>query len=332
MHLELMRKIFALGMAVIFSADLPASTAEEKPLLSQPPIQVMGTTGRFDYLSVDESNRRLLADHPENGSFDIFDLDSGKLIRSLPLGAAQGAAYDSRHNRYYVTLSKQQKVVAVDAASFQTLAEIPLSGPADGILFSPATGLLYAGHDDANEVWIINSENNKIQAAATLDGEGPEGAAIDDKGVNYFQNVKKANAIELLDGANGKNLKSWPTAPAENPHGLAYDQEHHHLLVAGGNGKFVILDDMTGKVLSSFDMAPNVDQIAFDGQTGRAYCPSGRTGTVTVIQISGDKAELLGVISVHKGAHTIALDPKTDAVWIAYGGKEGSYFQKLTAP
>lgn len=327
-----MKKTLILTIAVLVCPRLSASVCDEKPLLPQPPIQVMGTAGRFDYLSIDATNRRLLAGHPENGTMDIFDLDSGKLIRSLPLGAAQGAAYDSKHNRYYVTLSREQKVIAVDAATFKKIAEIPLSGPADGILFSPVTGLLYAGHDDANEVWIINSENNKIQAVAPLGGEGPEGAAIDDKGMTYFQNVKKENAAELLDGASGKLLKSWPTSPAENPHGLVYDQKHHHLLVAGGNGKFVILDDSTGKVLSTLDMAPNIDQIDFDEQLGRVYCPSGRTGTVTAIQISGDKAKLLGIISVNKGAHTIALDPKTHAAWIAFGGKEGSYLQKLTVP
>jgi len=327
-----MKKILALAIAVLISHRLSTAAIEGKPLLPQAPIRVMGTSGRFDYLSIDATNRRLLAGHPGNGTLDIFDLDSEKLIRSLPLGAAQGAAYDSKHNRYYVTLSREQKVVAVDAATFEAIAEIPLSGPADGILFSPATGLLYVGHDDATEVWIINSENNKIQAVASLGGEGPEGAAIDDKVGTYFQNVKKENATELLDGASGKLLKSWPTSPAENPHGLVYDQKHHHLLVAGGNGKFVILDDSTGKVLSSLDMAPNIDQIDFDEQLERVYCPSGRTGTVTVIQISGDKAELLGVISVNKGAHTIAVDPKTHAAWIAFDGKAGSYLQKLAAP
>ena len=327
-----MRKILSLPIIILAAARLSASPVGEMPLLPQPPIRVMGTAGRFDYLSIDETNRRLLAGHPENSSLDIFDLDTGKLITSLPLGRAQGAAYDSLHNRYYVTLSKEQKVVALDAVSFKTLSEISLPGPADGILFSPATGLLYAGHDDSNEVWIINSENNKIQSTATLSGEGPEGAAIDDKGNTYFQNVKKAGVIDLLSGASGKKLKSWPTAPAENLHGLIYDQRRHHLIVAGGNGKLALIDDSSGKVLSSIDMAPKVDQIAFDDESGRVYCPSGSTGTVTVIQTSGDRAEVLGVLPVNKGAHTIALDPKTHDIWIAYGSKDGSYLQKLTLP
>jgi YVTN family beta-propeller protein len=306
--------------------------AEEGILEQQAPIRVPDAHGRYDYLQADLANGRLLAAHPQNGTFEVFDLGSGKLIKSLPLGAVQGSACDTVHNRYYVTLSKERKVVAVDAGTFAVVAEIPLSGPGDGILYDPKTGLVYAGHDDSDEVWLIDTATNKIRAVAKLGGSGPEGAAIDSSGDVYFQNVKEANVVESLDASTGASLKTWPTAPAASPHGLIYDGQSRHLLVAGGNGKFVVLDGSSGKMLASVGMAEHVDQIVFDAGNGRVYCPSGKDGTISVIQLDGDGARLLGAVQVSKGAHTIALDPGTHAVWIAYGDKDASYIQKLVVP
>ena len=60
---------------------------------------------------------------------------------------------------------------------------------------------------------------------------------------------------------------------------------------------------------------------------GCVYCLRESTVTETVIHISGDKAELLGVISVKKSTHAIALDPKTHALWISYSRRDGRFQQ-----
>jgi DNA-binding beta-propeller fold protein YncE len=322
-----MKSIHHVILAI--SLVLGESRAAEPVAVPQPPIEVTGAKGHYDYLDTDTKNGRLLAGHPANGTFEIFDLESGKLIKSLPLGAAQGAVYDSLHDRYYVTLSKEQKVVAVDAKNFQSIAEIPVSGPADGILYNNKTQCVYAGHDDGNEAWIIDTNTNKLKATAKLSGNGPEGSAINETGQIYFQNVKESHTLDSINALTGEALKSWPVDPAQKPHGLIYDEKNHHLLVSGGNGTFVMMDAETGKVLTSLQMSPGVDQTAFNKATNRLYCPSGRAGTLTVIQIHPDSAEVIGVVPIDHGVHTIALDPQNNAAWIAYGDDTKSFIRKL---
>jgi hypothetical protein len=60
----------------------------------------------------------------------------------------------------------------------------------------------------------------------------------------------------------------------KNLHGLICDQRHRNLLVAGGNGKVILLNDSTGTVLSSLDIAPKVDPIAADEESWVCLLPS----------------------------------------------------------
>jgi hypothetical protein len=61
--------------------------------------------GKFDFIKIDSANSRLLACHTGNGSLDMIDTTTSKLIKSIPTGNAQGVANDSRNNRYFVSVS-----------------------------------------------------------------------------------------------------------------------------------------------------------------------------------------------------------------------------------
>ena len=86
----------------------------------------------------------------------------------------------------------------------------------------------------------------------------------------------------------------------------------------------------SGKILSTVDIAPGyVDQIAFDPATRRVYCAS-TVGAISVVGETADGAALLGTVTVPKGAHTLAIDPETHAVWVSYYDDNGSDLMELT--
>ena len=74
-----------------------------------------------------------------------------KLVQS---GAAQSAAIDSKGGKYYVGVSTERKLAAIDTQTMEVIAETPLPGPADIVAFSPKSGLVYVGHDDGSDVWV----------------------------------------------------------------------------------------------------------------------------------------------------------------------------------
>src|ERR1700734_2814335 len=96
------------------------------------PVEVTGTQGKFDFIKIDSANNRLLACHTGNGSLDVIDVTTSKLIKSIPTGAAQGVAIDTKGGRYFVSVSKPPKMVVVDSAKLEVTGEVPFTDPADG--------------------------------------------------------------------------------------------------------------------------------------------------------------------------------------------------------
>ena len=141
-----------------------------------------------------------------------------------------------------------------------------------------------------------------------------------------FQVLKDANLVAVIDPSDNKVLESWPTAPAASPHGLSLVLDSGSLLVAGGNGKLVLIDRSTGKVRASADIAPRVDEMAYDPELHQAYCASGQ-GKISVVGVSGDKLTSLGEAASMPGLHSIAVDPKTHLVWIAYSKDDLAFAQ-----
>jgi len=79
------------------------------------------------------------------------------------------------------------------------------------------------------------------------------------------------------------------------------------------------------------EIVPGVDQIAFDPGNKRIYCASGKSG-LSVAEETADGVRSLGNITTPTGAHTLAVDPATHAVWIAYVKENESFVCELSLP
>ncbi|MBV8594693.1 MAG: hypothetical protein JOZ50_00420, partial [Candidatus Eremiobacteraeota bacterium] len=126
-------------------------------------------------------------------------------------------------------------------------------------------------------------------------------------------------------------IANWHAAPATQLHGLAVDSVTHRLFTAGDNGKLAVLDATSGAVITTVDIAPSVDQIAFDPGLRRVYCASG-LGLLSVVQETATGAEHIADITVPRRTHSVAVDPVTHAVWVAYGASDDDYVMKLLPP
>jgi len=293
------------------------------------PMLVPDSHGKFDFIEVDPQTSRLLASHAGNKTLDIFDSVSGKLLAHCPTGAAQGVAIDAASDNYYVSVSAEQKMVTVDGKTMGKTAETALPGKADVLAFDSKNGCAYVCHDDGTEVWVVDVKASKIVGTVTIPTD-PEALVWNPQSDRVLLNIKSADVVAVIDPGTNKVVDKWATAPAASPHGLALDADSHHLFVVGGNGKLVMLDSDSGKLIASCDVAPKVDQIAFDPELKRIYCASG-TGVLSVVQVKGAAMQRAADVPTHKGAHSVAVDGKTHNVWTAYADGEQSYIEGFGA-
>ena len=190
-------------------------------------------------------------------------MDTGKFIKRIATGKAQGVAIDSQAGKYFVSVSREKKLVIIDSKKMEKTGEVALGGPADALVFNPKNHCAYVGHDDANDLWVIDTHSEKLVATIPI-GEGPEYVLYDSDSDRVFQNIKSNDTLLVIDPASNTVKETWPTAPAKHPHGLAFNPKTHRLFCAGQNGKLAIIDSTSGKVISSVDIATGIDQIAFD--------------------------------------------------------------------
>ena len=290
------------------------------------PIEVSGTHGKFDFISVDSEARRLVAAHTGNASLDIIDLDTKTVVKIIPTGAAQDCAVDAESGRYFVSVSKPPQLVIIDADTLQIKATVPLEGPADLLAFNPESGDVYVGHDDGKQLWVIDPDKKKVISTVELPSDSPEGLAFDIDNDRLFQAMKNGNIVAVVDIGTKKVTENWTTAPAESPHGIATVTEFNAILVAGGNGKLVLMSQKDGHLISTVDIAERVDQIAYDAQMHRVYCASA-TGKISIVSVERWSLTNLGEAHSSEGARSIAIDTHTHAVWTAYAKGEMSFVQ-----
>jgi len=320
--------LLSLACSTLLTMALPLAAADA--LTPQPPVELTGLQGKFDFIKIDPAQNRLLACHAGNGSLDVIDLATSKLIKSVPTGAAQGVAIDDKGGRYFASISKPPKMVVIDAAKLEVTDEVPLSAPADVMAYSSILDRAFVCNDEKPELWIIDPAAKKIVTTLTLPGGGMEDLGFGAQDAFLFQCLKDSNELAKIDAKEGKFLTKWPTAPAEKPHGLAMIPGTETVLVVGGNGKLVLMSLTSGEVLASCDVSPKVDEIAYDSGNQRAYCASG-LGTISVVEVGPGKLTPLVPVPSSPGAHSIAVDPQTHTVWIAYARDNKPYVQAFTA-
>jgi DNA-binding beta-propeller fold protein YncE len=312
-----------LALALFFTWPIFASNT----LTAEAPVVLPGPAGSFDFMDVDPARGRILAAHTGAKTLEVLDIKSATPEKAVLVGDAQGVAVDVAGGRYFIGNAKDESIIIIDAKTLSKVAEIKVDGPVDAMAFDSKNSLLYAAKDDGGYLWVIDPKALKISAKIALPGI-PEVLVYDSKTNRIYLNIKDKNLVVRIDPNTAKVDASWPTAPAQSPHGLALDSERGRIFTAGKNGKIVSLSLSKGKFLSSADIPPGVDQVAFDPTTRSIY--SACNGFVSVTEDSDNGLHELSRTPSKKGTHTLAVDPKTHQVWVSFFDSNRSYIQKFT--
>ena len=291
-------------------------------------------SGRSQFLQIDSEKSRLLVAHSMHGSFDIYNLADGSLVKQCPVGETEDAVVDAAHGKYYVAGSRsKRKLIVIDSNTLEVTGETPLPSDAEPLAFDPKHGLAYIGHDDTGEDWVVDVAASKVVAtipvADKIQYHKPDTLVCDPEIDRVYVNDQLSGVV-AIDTVTHTVAAKWSMAPARCPKGMAIDLPTHRLFV-GCAGKLIEMDATSGRVISTANTAPNVVQIAYDPELKRVYCASG-DGIMSVIQMKGDGLISLGDVATQKGAHSVAVDLKTHDVWTAYVSDGKDFFLKLSVP
>jgi len=182
----------------------------------------------------------------------------------------------------------------------------------DDITYDATSKRVFAFNGRSRSASVIDAKSNMLVATIPLPGK-PEFAVVDGKG-KIYDNIEDTGEIVEIDTAKAMVTKKYTLTGCEGPSGLAIDTKARRLFSVCGNRVMAVSDPDKGTVIATPAIGAGSDGVVFDAGTGYAISANG-DGTMTVVQQTGGKYDVVENIATERGARTIALDEKTHRVY-----------------
>ena len=318
-----MRRLMLTGLASFAAVATTLAAATGYHILSEIPV---GGEGGWDYLTVDSAARRLYVSHATHVA--VVDLDANKVVGDIPdTPGVHGIAIAPELNRGFISNGRGNNVTIFDLKTLKATGTIPTGENPDSIRYDASSGRVFAFNGRSKSATAIDAKGGKVAATIPLPGK-PEFSVADGKG-HVYVNIEDTNEIVEIDAAKGAVNKKYSLSPCDGPSGLAIDTKNRRLFSVCSNRLMAVSDPDAGKVVATPPIGAGSDGAAFDPGTGYAFSSNG-DGTLTIVQQTGGKYDVLENIATERGARTIAVDEKTHKVYLptatpAPSGGRGAY-------
>jgi len=270
--------------------------------------------GGWDCLSVDDATNRLFISH--GTMVQVVDAKSGKLLGTISdTKGVHAIALAPDLNKGFTTNGKDTSVTVFDLKTLAVLTKVPVTGiNPDVAVYDKFSQQVFICNGKSSNMTVIDAKTNKVTATIALDGK-PEFPATNENG-KVFVNIEDKNLINVIDVKTLKVEQKWPLAPGEEPSGLAIDAQNNRIFAGCNNKLMVILDAISGKIITTLPIGERVDGVAFDPGLRRVYSSNGE-GTLTVVQEENkDTFKVLENAVTQKGARTLTLNAKTRHLYL----------------
>jgi YVTN family beta-propeller protein len=272
--------------------------------------------GGYDYLFIDQQNRRLYVSH--GTTVHVINLDTEELIGTIDgMQGNHGIAIAPRAGKGFISDGKANAVVVFDLSSMKITSTVPLSGKKpDAIIYDAFSNRVFAFNGGSDNASVIDAATLKEISVIPLTG-APEFAVADGHG-KIYNNIEDKNTLKVIDTKSLKVINSYPLTPCGGPTGLALDAVHGRLFTACRENKGLsVLDISSGRVITTVPIGAGVDAVAYDAGTKLIFCSNG-DGTTTIIrQESADKYAVVQTLATQNRAKTMALDSKTHKIYLS---------------
>jgi len=316
------RLALLMTAVMVFAGDLRSRPA--LPLELVRTISMPGISGRFDFFGIDVKGRRLFVTPLDHKTVEVYDLNSGKLIHSIPgIVKPHAVFYRGDLDQIFVTDGPAGSVKVFRGDNYDLVKTVePLPAP-DGALYDPATHYLYVitGGEgaklDYSLIAIVDTDKAVHLGDIRIEGGTMEEMRIEKSSSRLFVVNREKNRIEILDRQKRTVTGNWPLTLCTTPVGLAMDEANHRLFVGCRSEMMVVLDSTSGKEVASFPLSKGVDGMVFDPANKRVYSES-NTGAIDIfVEVDPDHYRSLGTIPIGSPAKPGLLVPELNRYFVA---------------
>jgi len=303
-----MRRFIGILACVVMGATVGAAD-----VYHQVKEIAIGGEGGWDYLIVDSTAHRLYVSHATK--IVVADTQTGKVVGEIPdLPGVHGMAIAADLGRGFTSNGRANTSTIIDLKTLMPLGRVATGANPDSIRYSPSRKEVWTFNHTGKSVTVFGAQDGKTLATITLSGELEE--AVEDAAAHrMFVNIEDKGAIGVMDTVTHTLVAEWPIADCEGPTGMAFDAKNH-LILSACDGKMAVVDSTSGKTVTSFPIADDVDGNGFDQATGYAFASS-RTGVLTIAhEDAPGKFTVVQTLKTAASGRTMTLDPATHNVYV----------------
>jgi DNA-binding beta-propeller fold protein YncE len=273
-------------------------------------IQI-GGPGGWDYVTLDEANRRLYVSHASVVA--VVDPDAGKVVGKISdLHGVHGIAVASDLNRGFITNGQSNSVTIFDLKTLDKIGEPAVGQNPDSVCYEPKTQRILTFNGRSGDTTVLNAKNGELIGTVPLGGK-PEFCRVDGTGKVYVNNEDKSEVIEI-DAAKMAVTRRASILPCEGPSGLAMDPKAKKLFSVCGNKTMAITDMTTMKLVSTTEIGSGTDGAGFDSDL--AFSSNGGDGTLSIVKLVNGRYQTVDSVTTERGGRTMTVDPKLHRVYI----------------
>src|ERR1035441_10196587 len=120
----------------------------------------IGGAGGWDYVAVDNTNRRIYASH--GTSVEVIDADAGKVLGTIPqLHGVHGIAIAPELNKGFISNGQSNSVTVFDLKTLAKLGEPATGQNPDSICYEPKTQRVFTFNGRSNDATVIDAKTNE---------------------------------------------------------------------------------------------------------------------------------------------------------------------------
>jgi hypothetical protein len=358
MH-SMMKHLVSLCCVVLLVVPLSPARGQDKAALRLvQTIPLRGVSGRLDHMAVDLEKRRLFVAAVANGTLEVLDLKTGKVINSIPgIKDAQDALFlGGQFNKLYVS-SLDGTLRIFQGETFRLIQALKIEPDPNRLLYDPATDLIYFGYGGQNagfdayaRVGIMQAKRGAPSDQFVADMIAPTyrpghlaDMVMEEDGLLLVCD-SRADLIFQFDTRKRELLKSWP-AHGDGAGDLSLDRARHRLFVGTRiPAEMTVYDSLSGKEIVSLPAPETMDGVYFDADLKRIYMSGGRwygtpealPGWVYVYQQQdADHYELISKVRTRPGSGTSLFVPQLKRLYVAsqaIGDQQASILEFETTP
>jgi len=271
----------------------------------------------WDYVALDPTRGYLFIGRRGEGAI-VYDVKSRKVLRTIDKSDDAGAVVlVPEFDRGY-TANEDGTTTIFQLSTLRTINRMKFGGDSDSGFYDPVTNQIAFTMGDSGAIAFVDAKTGKVLETMKVDSKKLDGTAPDGEG-SLFMALRDKNLVVKVDVAQRKIAGQWPTAPCEQPTGLAYDKENKRIFVGcrGAKPVLAVMDAASGQVITTLDIGRGNDGVVYDPVAHRIYTSNGVDANLVIYeQLDPNTYKLVEATTTRPYARTMALDPKTKKVYL----------------